>query len=122
MRSLPEWIGSTPDAAIPQRVRLRVFERYAGMCQLSGRRIRAGEPWDCDHIKALCNGGEHRESNLWPALRDRHREKTKSDVAEKSMVYRKRSKHLGLSPAKRPMPGSRASGLKKRMDGRVVRR
>jgi 5-methylcytosine-specific restriction enzyme A len=97
-RSLPEWIGKTPDAQIPPRVRLRIFETHWGKCHISGRRIQAGELWDCEHIVALVNGGEHRESNLAPALRDKHREKTKADVAEKAVVYRKRAKHLGLAP------------------------
>ena len=96
MRSTPEWIGKTDDAAIPRRVRLRVFERHGGYCHLSGRKIRAGEPWDLDHIVALVNGGSHRESNLAPALRSKHRKKTASDVAEKSTVARKRAKHLGI--------------------------
>lgn len=95
-RSTAEWIGKTPDAAIPPRVRLRVFERHGGICHLSGRRIRAGEPWDIDHVVALVNGGVHRESNLAPALCDKHREKTAADVAEKSMIYRKRTKNLGI--------------------------
>lgn len=122
-RAVPEWIGKTDDAAIPPRVRLRVFERNGGICHLSKRRIQAGEPWDCDHIVALINGGEHRESNLAPALRDKHREKTALDVAEKSAVRRKKMKSLGIAPRKgRPMPGSRASGFKIKMNGEVVRR
>ncbi len=100
-RTTPEWIGANPDAKIPPRVKLRVFETHWGKCHISGRRIQAGEPWDCDHVVALVNGGEHRESNLAPALRDKHREKTKADVAEKSTVYRKRAKHIGLAPVKR---------------------
>lgn len=121
-RNVEEWIGKTDDAAIPPRVRVRVFDRDNGCCHISGRRIRAGEPWDCDHIVALVNGGEHRESNLAPALKEPHREKTKADVAEKSRVYRKRAKHLGVKPNHRPMPGSRASGIKKLMNGQVVQR
>lgn len=121
-RSVEEWIGKTDDAAIPPRVRVRVFDRNGGVCHLSGRRIRAGEAWDCDHIVALANGGLHRESNLAPALKAPHREKTKADVAEKSRVYRVRAKHLGLAPKSRPMPGSKASGLRKRMNGTVERR
>src|SRR4051812_15351066 len=99
-RSTPEWIGKDHNAPIPPRVRLRVFERYGGICHISGRRIRAGEQWDCDHLVALVNGGSHRESNLAPALRDKHREKTREDVAEKSRNYRKRASHLGLSHAR----------------------
>ncbi len=122
-RAVEEWIGKTDDTAIPPRVRLRVFERANGICHLSGRRIAAGEPWDCDHIVALVNGGEHRETNLAPALRDKHREKTASDVREKSIVRRKRMKTLGIAHKKgRPMPGSKASGLRKRMNGEVERR
>lgn len=122
-RDVPEWIGKNDNTAIPPRVRLRVFERHGGKCHLSGRRILAGEPWDCDHIVALVNGGGHRESNLAPALRDKHREKTALDVAEKSIVRRKRMKSLGIAPKKgRPMPGSKASGLRRRMDGTVERR
>ena len=122
-RSVPEWIGKTSDTPIPPRVRLRIFEAHGGVCHLSGRRIQAGEPWDCDHVVALVNGGEHRESNLAPALRDKHREKTALDVREKSIVRRKRMKSIGIAAKKgRPMPGSRASGLRKRMDGTVERR
>jgi 5-methylcytosine-specific restriction protein A len=97
-RSVEEWIGKTPDTAIPPRVKLRIFERAGGRCHISGRLIRAGERWDAEHIIALCNGGEHRETNLAPALTALHRGKTALDVAEKSMVYRKRAKHLGITP------------------------
>jgi 5-methylcytosine-specific restriction endonuclease McrA len=122
-RAVPEWVGKNSGSAIPPRVRLRIFEAHGGICHLSGRRILAGEPWDCDHVVALVNGGEHRETNLAPALRDKHREKTALDVAEKSAVRRKQMKSLGIAPKKgRPMPGSKASGFRRRMDGTVERR
>jgi 5-methylcytosine-specific restriction enzyme A len=100
-RELPEWIAKSDDEKIPPRVKLRIFERARGRCHISGRSIRAGEAWDADHVIALCNGGEHRESNLAPALADKHREKTKADVAEKADVYRIRAKHLGLQPSRK---------------------
>ena len=103
-RTPPEWIGKSDDARIPPRVRIRVFERFAGICQLTGRKIMPGDEWDCDHAIALANGGEHRESNLRPVLRSAHREKTKADVAEKSRVNRKRAKHLGIRPEKPRIP------------------
>jgi hypothetical protein len=37
-------------------------------------------------------------------------------------MKRQRAAHLGAKTSKRPMPGSRASGLKKHMDGRVSKR
>jgi 5-methylcytosine-specific restriction protein A len=93
-RALPEWIGSSDDAKVPPRVRLRIFDRENGRCWISGRKIMPGDLWDLDHKVALINGGEHRESNLFPALRDKHREKTAEDVAEKAEIYAVRSKHV----------------------------
>ncbi len=112
-RKVPEWIGKTDDAKIPIRVRLRVFDAHGGICHISGRRILAGDSWDCDHICSLINGGEHRERNLAPALRDAHKTKTAEDVAEKSRVARKRKKHLGI---KKPRTITRW----RRFDGSIV--
>lgn len=95
-RAVPEWIGKTPDTPAPPRVRVRVFDRHGGHCCLSGRKIAAGEPWEIEHIIAIVNGGENRESNLVPVLADKHRTKTAADVAEKSAIYQKRRKHLGV--------------------------
>ncbi len=122
-RSVEEWVGASPDSKIPDRVKLRIWEREGGRCWLTGRKIMPGDAYDFDHKIALCNGGTHSESNLAPALRDKHREKTAQDVKERAKVDRIRKKALGLAkPKGRPMPGSRASGIKKRMDGTVVRR
>lgn len=101
MRRVPEWIGKTDDAKVPDRVRLRVFLDNEGICWLSKRKIASGEPWDLDHKIALINGGQHRENNLAPALRDKHREKSAADVAEKSAVYRKALFDKGIRPPSR---------------------
>lgn len=101
-RSVPEWVGRNSDSAIPPRVRLRVFDAFRGVCQCGcARRIGAGEGWDCDHIIALVNGGEHRESNLRPLIRAHHREKTKEDVAEKSRVASRRMAFVGIKTARK---------------------
>ena len=122
MRAVPEWIGATDDAAIPARVRLRIFEAAGGICWITGRKIMPGDPWDLDHKIALCNGGEHRESNLAPAIRSAHRAKTAEDVAQRAKDDRVRKKHLGIHKPKTIVPGSKASGWKKKMDGTVERR
>ena len=123
MRSVPEWIGATPDAAIPARVRLRVFEAHGGICALTGRKIRAGDRWQCDHrIPLVLDPAGHRESNLQPVLEEAHRAKTAEDVAVKAKVARVRKKNLGLHRPKSIIPGSKASGLRKRLDGTVERR
>lgn len=121
MRSTAEWVAKHDDAAIPPRVRLRVFERYHGACQGCLRKLFPGDKWDCDHTVALVNGGEHRESNLRPMCQNCHRKKSAADVAEKAIAYRKRAKHVGIRKPSR-FPCSRDSRWKKRLDGTVVER
>ena len=101
-RKTDEWKGKTPDSMPPKRVRLRVFNRYGGECHISGRKIRPGDDWDLDHVIAICNGGENRESNLRPALRVEHRKKTAGDVSQKAKDDRIRAKHIGAVPKKEP--------------------
>lgn len=95
-RKVEEWRGSTPDAKVPDRVRLRIFERHGGCCYLTGRKIRAGEAWELDHVVALINGGEHRESNLAPALAAAHKAKTREDVRLKAKSARIRKRAAGI--------------------------
>lgn len=101
MRTVEEWRGKTDDSAIPPRVRLRVFEKFGGICQLSGRKIMAGDEWQVDHIKALWRGGEHRESNLQPVLKQPHSEKSKEEQSIQAKCDRIRKKHLGIWPESR---------------------
>lgn len=118
MRSLPEWKGKDDDARIPIRIRVRVFARSLGRCSGCERRILVGDAWECDHIVALVNGGLNQESNLQVLCGPCHKQKTAADSATKSKTYRMRKRHLGLKKSKwRPMPGTRASGLKRKMDG-----
>jgi hypothetical protein len=101
-----------------------VLLKYNGHCAGCGVKITAGVPWDADHIRSLINGGENRESNFQPLCRKTcHKTKTKADTAEKAAIYKKRLSNYGLKkPKGRPMPGSKASGFKKKLDGSVVRR
>lgn len=121
-RAVPEWVGSSPDTAVPPRVKLRVWDAHGGRCHIAKRKIMATEPWDLDHVIALINwsgeGHGNRESNLAPALRDKHRQKTAADAAEKSAVYIARAKHLGI---KKP-GGFRKGPTYRGIDGQVKER
>ena len=120
-RAVPEWIATHDDQAVPPRVRARVFIRDGGVCHLSGRKIRPGEKWELEHIVALCNGGEHRESNLAPALVEPHKIKTRADLRVKAKNDRVRKRHLGIrKPSK--FACSRDSRFKKKITGEVVLR
>lgn len=116
-RTVEEWKGETDDSAIPQRVRVRVFERAAGRCEICGRKLGPADKWQADHTVALINGGANRETNLRVACDWCHGEKTKADVAEKSAVYRKKAKHTGAVKPRRPWH----PGWKKKLSGEVVR-
>lgn len=120
-RATPEWIGKTAETAIPPRVKLRIWEREQGRCYLSGRKIMPGDAFQYEHVIALCNGGENRESNIRLALTEKHKDKTAADVAEKSKVARVKAKHLGLKKPSR-MPGSRNSRFKQKIGGGVIDR
>ncbi len=97
-RSTEEWIGSSPDAKVPDRIRDRIYLRANGRCGLSGRIIKVGDVWDLDHITPLSMGGEHREGNLQPVLQERHREKTAEEAGPRAKADRVRRKHLGTWP------------------------
>lgn len=64
MRSIPFWAGTSDDAKIPDRVKLRVFERGNRTCFICGRAIRAGDGVEFHHILPLADGGLHQEDNL----------------------------------------------------------
>lgn len=111
MRSLEPWVGKTDDEPIPARVKLRVFDRCSGRCAHCTNRIGGGLSPHYDHIVALANGGSNNEGNLQVLCRPCHLLKTKGDVAEKSRIYYKRLKAVGISKKrKRTIPGRKFNG------------
>lgn len=103
MRSVPEWQGSSPDAAIPKTVKARIWRAQEGRCAISGVKVPTGEG-DYDHIRALADGGEHREGNLQLVWRPVHREKTAAEAGPRAKADRIFAKHNGLWPkSKRPL-------------------
>ncbi len=101
-REVKLWVAKHDDEAIPDRVKVRVFNRHNGICPKCTRKMVPGG-WQCDHIKALVNGGKHQEDNLQPLCTSPcHSQKTSEDVAEKSRVYRKRAKHIGVELRRGP--------------------
>lgn len=115
MRTVAEWFGKTDDAAIPQSVKLRIWARCQGRCGLSGVKIQVGDAYDFDHIKAIWEGGQHRETNLHIVHRARHREKSAADQTRQAKADRTGAKHLGMKPKSK-------SGFRgwRKMDGTPV--
>lgn len=103
-RSVPEWIGKTPDTPIPPRVHLRVRDRDDSRCAHCTRVEKRGQ---ADHICALINGGQNRERNLQWLCTTCHRLKTAEDVAVKAKTHRVRVKDAGLRKPSRGFRGWR---------------
>lgn len=112
-RIVPEWRGKTDDTRAPDRVRLRVFEAKGGRCHSCGRKIPAGETWTLEHVVALVNGGENRESNLDITCGMCLPTKNRADMAIKKKAARVKKKHAGIRP-KTKFRGWR------RMNGEIV--
>lgn len=100
-RSVDLWIGKNDDTPVPDRVRVRVFDRKAGRCHRCTRKVLTGERWTCEHLIALINWRAtedephgNRESNLDVTCCNCLPDKNAEDVAEKSEVYQDRKRHV----------------------------
>ena len=106
-RQVKEWVAKNDDQSIPDRVKLRVYELYNGNCAICTGQVLVAA---YDHAVALVNGGQHRETNLQLLCVRCHKDKTKVDVAEKSRVYHKRLKAVGIKPKRRTIGGRKFNG------------
>ncbi len=110
MRQVPEWRGATDNARIPPRVKLRVFQKFSGVCPKCTRKLVPGQ-WDCDHIIALALGGEHREMNLRPLCRfPCHSDKSRDDAAVRKRFNAGQRKRAGVKRRRRTIAGRRFNG------------
>jgi hypothetical protein len=62
----------------------------------------------------LWRGGEHRESNLQPVLKQPHQEKSSDEQSIQAKCDRTRKKHLGIWPASKAK--IRGGGFRKTRD------
>ena len=106
----------------PPTVRLRIFRSQDGVCAICPRKLQPGNI-TCDHIVPLEDGGANVEQNLQMICTSPcSLKKTGEENSRRAKADRSAAKHLGFKRSKQPMPGSRASKWKRRMDGTVVRR
>lgn len=106
----------------PAKVKLAAWNRERGHCQECGRKITKGVQYDhripaaiggpptvenCDVLCTPCHSLKTTTADV-PAIA-----KTKRIIAKAAKAERRKG---------RPLPGTKASGLRKRMDGTVERR
>lgn len=111
--------------SISRTHRLRLFALHHGQCHLCHGRIDATrEAWEVSHDIPLELGGADDDVNRKPAHAKCHRVQTSTiDIPRIAKAKRREARHLGAkAKSSRPVPGSKASGIRKRMDGTVERR
>ena len=112
-----------PRRSISTRERLRLFQLHGGICHLCGGRIQVGEAWEVSHDTPLELLGADDDANRKPAHKKCHRDHTAAvDLPNIARAKRREAKHIGAKRSSRPMPGSKASGWRKPMNGPPVRR
>ena len=109
MRSVNEWIGKNDDAPLPARVKARLWKRNPCCVGCGLPTNDSTRKPQFDHIVALVNGGENKESNIQILCAGCHRVKSFADVAMKSSEAKRLKKRLGLQP-RRTIPGRKFDG------------
>jgi 5-methylcytosine-specific restriction enzyme A len=104
--------------------RLSLFLKRKGTCAACAQKIEAGKVWDIDHILPLALGGTNEPHNLQILCKPCHQSKTShSDIPSIAKTKRLKARHLGAhAPSTRPIPGSRRSPWKRKMNGSVMKR
>ena len=109
---------------ITGKMRADIFMRHGGICHLCSMKVVPGEEWDVSHEIPLEAGGKDDDSNWVVAHRKCHRHHTATvDAPMIAKVKRIHQRHIGAKlKSRNPLPGSKHSKFKRKMDGTVVRR
>lgn len=105
----------------------KIFLDRGGRCHVCTRRLGSGIKYQFDHIIALEDGGTDDDSNIAPCCEvPCHRDKTKSDHGKAAKIRDLAVSHV-IPPSRRqkkgkPLPGTKRSGWRHRMDGTWERR
>ena len=102
--------------------RVKMHDAHGSKCVVCLELIPAGERFIDEHVIPLELGGTNDPDNRGPAHIGCAKIKTVRDQKLIAKAKRIRAKHLGFKPRKgRPMPGTKASGIRRRMSGQVER-
>lgn len=109
-------------AEFSKATKLAAFQRSNGFCEQCDAKLFPGNI-EYHHDKECAFEGTSDLDNCFCLCRACHSMITKKRAAVIAKSNRIRNAHLGIKPRQsRPMPGSKASGIRKRMDGTVERR
>jgi 5-methylcytosine-specific restriction protein A len=109
--------------SLSTKMRLQIFQSANGVCDICAGKIQVGERWEVSHRTPIELGGADDPSNWFPAHYKCHRVQTAEiDIPAIAKAKRREARNIGAKRSSRPMPGSRASGLRKHFDGTVSKR
>ena len=114
-------VGTTKRGNLSTRRKLAIWEREKGLCMLCGCRLQPGS-FIYEHVRALELGGSDTDDNIRLTCLPCAGEKTRDDHGRAAKAKRVKSRHLGLKKSKNPLPGSKGSKWKRKMDGTIVPR
>ena len=97
-REVPTWIGRNLDAMPGKLVRDRLSRKQDDCCANCRKRFGPKSRAHCDHILALIDGGENRESNLQMLCVDCHKAKTRDEAAARKHTRDIRASHIMARP------------------------
>lgn len=93
-RSVPEWIGKTPESMPGKLVLLRIYSRQNGICSCGCGRVMNlnRDKIDREHTVPLIDGGANRESNLTLMLHEHHVPKTSEEAKQRAEARQHQAK------------------------------
>lgn len=115
----------TKRRSLSTKERVRLFLLHGGICHMCNVKIDGvRERWEVSHDIPLELGGKDDDQNRKPAHYSCHRKHTAEvDIPAIAKSNRIRAKHLGAKkPSRNPLPGSKRSKWKRKMDGTVILR
>ena len=116
------YIAPTKRSSMTKARAARIFLQRNGICYLCGTQIR-GEIYEIEHPEELADGGSDNDADLYPVHIRCHKAKTAAARAPRSKRNNLVTAGWQSKPRKSaPMPGSKLSKFKRRMNGTVERR
>lgn len=113
LKPRPSWTGAQ---------RLKIFNANEGRCHICTGKIWPDQKWIVEHPKARGLQGSDDIREMKPAHVDCHKPKTAEEIAIMRKADRMGKSLRGIKRRKGPpMAGTRASGIRKRMNGVVER-
>lgn len=97
-RKVEEWIGRSDDSMPGKLVRDRLSRAQGDCCATCRHAFGPKRRAHCDHVIALIDGGENRESNLQMICADCHKAKTSAEATARAKTRDIRASHIMAEP------------------------